>query len=235
MEIPPRYKLLPWRHPMESRKPKIKINNYVLYKSNGEWHEGRITHVIHEDSREVYCLFSFTTFSEIVFKTDEFLSCPAPELKRKMKVSSFADIPNKTHIPPLLLNILIVDREWAETNMYELPARMTVAAILQQARGFFLSNGVGDPDEVSEIYLGLIDTFNPFLPRFLLYENEVEQHSKISGSPAENYGSTYLLRLIYFLQKKGRHCIADGVTASIMLDYTVYLLDFLLMRFNDFF
>lgn len=220
---------------MESKKPKIKINNYVLYKTNNEWHEGRVTHIVYEEARETYYLFSFATFSEMVFKTDELLSCPGPELKRKMKVSSFADIPNKTHIPPLLMNILVVDREWVEANKYEFPARLTVLAILQQARNFFLSNGAGDPDEVSEVYLGFADAFNAFLPRFLLYESETEQSRQTGGSPSEGYGATYLLRLVYFLQKKGRYYIADGATAAIMLDYTVYLLDFLLMRFNDFF
>lgn len=229
---------------MDVKKPKFRINSYILYKANGEWHEGRISNIVNADGREAYHVFSFATLGALVFESDEALSAAAPELRRRMKTSVFADVPNKIHIPARLLNVLIADREWTVDNVYDIPAdgaatssmKATVAAIVGAFGDFLLhSGGAGDPDEILEVCRGLIAAFDAFLPRFLLYASELGQGRGIRGSPSEVYGPIHLLRLVYFLQRRGKAYVSDGLTASILADYTVYMLDFLLMRYGDYF
>lgn len=220
---------------MESKKMKFRINNYVLYKAQNEWHEGRITNISYEDSVEIYHLRSFHNFNNMIFKSEELLVNATPENKRKMKTSIFYGLAGKIHIPPLLKSMLVIDKDWVQNNIYQLPAKHTVSNILKQAKDFFINNGAGDQDEISEIYNGFVRVFDSFLPRVLLYETEIEQYHQVTESPSEKYGSVYLLRLIYFLQKQNKSYIDDPVTAGIMLDYTIYLLDFLMMKFKELF
>ena len=229
---------------MEAKKPKLRINSYILYKADGEWHEGRITNIVSSEEKETYHVFSFATLCVLIFESDDLLSAAAPELRRRMKAPVFADVPNKIHFPARLLNVLIADRECTADNLYDLPAgsatapskKVTVAAVIGAFGDFLLhSSGAGDSDEILEVCHGLITTFDAFLPNFLLYTGELDQGRSMQGPPSETYGPVHLLRLVYFLQCRGKTYISDGLTASILADYTVYLLDFLLMKYSDYF
>lgn len=219
---------------MDQKAEKFHINNYVLYKSSNEWREGRIKNIIQDKGRIIYRIISFHNYSEVSLTSDDSISISSPETRRKLKLNLFDDIPNKTHIPPLLENLLILDKEWMQHNSYESPPRVTVRQALDHFREFLLGS-FGEADEIHEAYLGFQDLFNSLLPLFLLYGREKQSYTPLSTPPSENYGPVYLLRLIYFLQKNGRYYMNDPVAEAIMLDYTVYLLDYLLMRHNDYF
>lgn len=213
-----------------------KINSYVLYRDANDWHEGRISNITYGDAGEIYHVFSFLTFTELVFTSDEALSSASPELRRKMKSSPFANIPNKVHVPLLLKSIMVADKEWATGNLYDLPPKVTAAAVIRHFKDFMTNNsGACESDEIAEACAGFICVFNAVLPRFLLYQSEKEQYERIKGDPVEAYGPVHLLRLIYFLQKRGKNYVCGTQTVGVVLDYTVYLSDFLLLKHKEYF
>lgn len=222
--------------PMEVRKPNFKTHNYILYKADGEWCEGRISAITFEGDKEVYHVFSLATFTNKVFGSADFLAIPTPDLRKRLKTALFLRPPGTTHIPPPLRNALIADSEWAKDNLYDPVPKVTVRVVLAQFESFMLANSMAvESDEIVEISHGLRRAFDFFFPRALLYADERERLSPLVEEPSGRFGPIYLLRLVYFLQKRGRIYIPDKLVESIMLGSTIYLLDFLLIKYNEYF
>ncbi|KAI5175600.1 hypothetical protein PAEPH01_2169 [Pancytospora epiphaga] len=221
---------------MESRKPNFKIHNYVFYKADGDWCEGRITSIAFEADKEIYHVFSFNTFTTLVFTSSEHLSSPTPDLRKRLKVPLSSKPPGSVHIPALLRNALIADSEWSKDNLYDQSQEVTVRSVLLQFESFVTVNSIAiDAAEALEMTNGLIRVFNFFIGRALLYSNERESLLPVSDDAVDKFGPIYLLRLVYFLQKKGRIYISDKVVEGIVLSSTIYLLDFLLLKYNEYF
>lgn len=221
---------------MEGRKEKFSVNSYVMFKSGSECLEGRIKGISADGTTETLNVFCFATFTDFRIPSTDVLSNLSQDVKRKMKVSPFAEIPGKTHFPPGLKNVLVVDKEWSIDNKYELPHKVTVSTVIRQFRDFLVnSSGIADADEIGEVAKGFLMCFNVFFRKFLVYKNERAQIQLLKGEPSEFCGPVHLLRLIYFLQKETANYVTDAQTKSIILDYTIYLLDFLLLRYRDYF
>lgn len=214
---------------------KFNINNYVLYKLHNEWHEGRVTNVTTDGIKEVYSIFSFDTFDELILKSDDSLTISTPENRRKLKPHSQNSIIGKIRIPHILKSIMLIDKEWIIYNPTSFPTKHTVSDVLNKAKIFFISNNLSDSDEIIEVISGFIRSFNTLLPKFLLYEKEKHQLSDAIENFADNYGCIYLLRLICFLHKKHHFYVKDTVVAGIIIEYTIYLLDFMLLNYKEFF
>lgn len=221
---------------MESKREKFSVNSYVMFKSGPECLEGRINEICSDGASEILGIFCFATFTDFKVPFTDVLSNLSQDVKRKMKASPFAEIPGKIHFPPALKNVLVVDKEWSVENKYELPCKTTVAAVIRQFRAFLVSSsGIADPDEIGEVAKGFLMCFDMFFKKFLVYKSEMAQFRSLSGESSELCGPVHLLRLIYFLQKETASYIEDAQTKNIILDYTVYFLDFLLLKYKDYF
>ncbi|KAM0679847.1 hypothetical protein GINT2_002019 [Glugoides intestinalis] len=221
---------------MENRKEKVAVNNYVIFKLGGEYHEGRLKGVSIEGTTETYQILCFTTFTDVKVSSSEILSNVSQEVKRKLKSTAYGDVPNQTYFPPAIRNVLIVDKEWSIDNTYDLPYKLNVNIVLRQFKDFLVNfTAICDVDEANEVGKGFLQCFNSFFKRFLLYPNEREQISFMKGEPSEYCGPVHIARLIYFIQKNVKEFIEDTQVKSIVLDYTIYLLDFMTIRYNEYF
>lgn len=221
---------------MENRKEKVGLNNYVIFKLGGEYHEGRLKGVSIEGTVETYQILCFTTFTDVKVSSSEILCNVSQEVKRKLKSTAYGDVPNQTYFPSSLRNVLIVDKEWSVDNSYDLPLKTNVNIVLKQFKDFLVnSTAICDIDEANEVVKGFLLCFNTFFKRFLLYPNEREQISFMKGEPSEYCGPVHLARLIYFIQKNINMFVEDMQVKNIVLDYTIYLLDFMSIKYKDYF
>lgn len=221
---------------MEMSKDRPRINDYVLYKEGTEWHEGRISSIEFEDGGERYTILAFNTFTEISVKNTEIFPNSTCEMRRKMKNHIIGDFHSKIHFPALLKHILTIDKEMCKDLPYDMPFRANVSQIIQHFIDFFrMNNGCSDLYELQEAYKAFVHCFDIFLPIFLLYESEIEQFKKIDTNPSEVYGFVHLLRLLYFLQKEGADFAQDYPSKLVIFDYTIYLLDFLIARYKEYY
>lgn len=218
------------------KKEKFTVNNYVVFKYDNKCLEGRVKGVTINGTTEIYNIFCFVTFSDLKIQSTDILSNISQEIKRKMRSSPFLEIPNKAHFPPALKNVLIVDKEWLQDNRYDFPYKINGTTVLTQFKDFIVKQAlIGDINEITEVVKGFTLCFNTFFKKFLVYENEIYQLESISGDPIEYCGPVHLLRLIYFLQKEASSFIQDLQTRNIVLDYSVYLLDFMLLKYQEYF
>jgi len=221
---------------MDSKKEKLTVNNYIVFKQGPDCHEGRIKSTVVESNVEMYVVLCFTNFTEVKVACTDVLSNVSQEVKRKMKTAAYLEVPDQIYMPPTLKNVLVVDKEWSTENKYELPHRTPVSLILRQFKDFTVNAaGLCDLDEGNEVQKGLTLCFNTFFKRFLMYSSEKEQIVAQKGEPSEYCGPVHLLRLIYFVQKNVGEYIKDKQVRCIVLDYTIYMLDFLLLRYKDYF
>lgn len=220
---------------MEPTRDRFKINEYILYKELNEWHEGRIMSIEHEEVSETYNIMSFTTFTQLSLRNPEQILKGSPETRRKMKTHILGDIAGKIHIPVLLKHILVVDREMSLQKPYDLPFRISVSQVTEGFIKYFgENNGTSDEDELNEAYKAFVHSFDLLLPLFLLYDTEKEQYNNIKDKPSNIYGFVHLLRLLYFFQKKGAELAGDSQSKQVVLDYSIYMLDFLMANHKDF-
>ncbi|ELA42653.1 uncharacterized protein VICG_00405 [Vittaforma corneae ATCC 50505] len=221
---------------MENKKEKFSVNNYIVFKQGPDCYEGRIKNISVEGGIEVYQVFCFTTFTDFRVPATDVLSNVSQEVKRKMKTTAYLEIPGQIYIPPALKNILVVDKEWSIENKYDLPHKNSVSSILKQFKDFVMNSAnICDLDEATEVQKGFAMCFNSFFKKFLMYSIEKDQISSLKGEPTEYCGPVHLLRLIYFIQKNVNTYIKDKEVEGIVLDYTIYLLDFMLIRYKDYF
>lgn len=221
---------------MDNKKEKLGINNYVVFKQGPDCYEGRIKSAILEGNLEIYQIFCFSSFSDCKVPAADILTNVSQEVKRKMKNTAYAEVPGQTYFPPALKNVLVVDKEWTVENRYELPHRNSVSSILKQFKEFSINSAcICDSDEASEMQKGFIMCFNAFFKKFLMYPIEKDQIIPFKGEPVEYCGPVHLLRLIYFIQKNAAGYIKDQQVKSIILDYTIYLLDFMSLKYKDYF
>lgn len=222
--------------PMENKKEKFTINSYVVFKIGQEHYEGRIKDCSGSGNSEIFTIYNFTNFKEHKVSSNEILCNVSQEIKRKMKTTPFIELPDTIHFPPELKSVLIVDKEWSCKNTYELPVKITVSMILNSFYDFLINQAhICEFDEAGEIRRGFLDSFNFFFKMLLIYENEQKIVQKFKTNPSEYCGAVHLLRLIYFLQKEVKFYINDQQTKNMILDYTVYLLDFLMTKFKEYF
>lgn len=208
----------------------------MVFKIGNECFEGRIVGLASHGNSETHTIFSFSTFSEVKVPATEILNNVSQDVKRKAKSSPFLEIPNKPHFPLSLKNVLIIDKEWSQNNKYDLPHKTNVANVLRHFKDFLVTNtGIADLDEVEETIKGFTMCFNMFFKKFLMYESEKAQFHSIKVEPSDFCGPIHLLRLIYFLQKEAGKYITELQTRCVILDYTIYLLDFLVLRYKDYF
>lgn len=221
---------------MEPKKERFGVNNYVIFKQGPEYYEGRIKSISIEGTVEMYQIFCFTTFTDLKVSSSEILYNLSQEVKRKIKYTAYGEIPNQTYIPPALRNVLIVDKEWAIQNRYELPHKIPVNMILKQFKDFLVNTAnICDTDEANELFKGFSNTFNVFFKRYLIYPIEREQVNIMKGDPIEYCAPVHLLRLVYFMQKNINVFIKDVQVRNIILDSTIYLLDFMLFKYKEYF
>jgi len=217
--------------PVEQKKEKFKPNNYVLYKIQSEWNEGRIN-TIHEDQGlESYTISSFHSYNEISLSSNDSIIYATFDMKRKLRTMIFNENTMETHIPPFLIHYLMADREWPVINTQEMPRKITVKFILRNFRDFLVKeSGCYDCNEVDEMYNGFREGFEFFFPKTLLYEGEKKHVKGYEGEYADICGAAHLLRFLYYLQKNSKALIKDEITRQILLDYSVYLFDFLMHK-----
>lgn len=221
---------------MESKKEKLAVNNYIVFKHGSESLEGRIKSISHEGSSEVYQVLCFCTFNDIKVNHQDVLLNVSQEVKRKVKSTAYQEIPNSTYFPQILKNVLIVDKEWSQENRYEFPQKNTVSSILKQYREYLVNTAsTCDFDEGNEAIKGFTLCFNTLFKKFLLYPNEIEQINLMKNEPSEYCGPVHLLRLIYYIQKNIKSLVFDEILRSVVLDHTIYLLDFMLFKYKEFF
>lgn len=217
------------------KTPKFKLNNYVLYKFNNEWHEGRINRITTQDDKEFYHILSFATLNEFTLKTEESLTISNPENKRKLKLVFMNNLVGRIHVPYVLKSLMMIDKEWVQYNTIPFPAKSTAAHVLNKAKIFFIENGLSDSEEIIEVINGFAWAFNMFFYKFLLFEAERAQFTALIPNVVETYGTSYLLRLLYFLQIKGQEYIKDSVVYSIVYEYTIYLFDYIALNYKEIF
>lgn len=221
---------------MENRKEKFAVNNYIVFKQGPDCYEGRIRNILIEGGTEVYQVFCFTTFTEFRVALTDVLTNVSQEVKRKMKTTAYLEIPGQIYMPPALKNVLVVDKEWSVENKYDLPHKTPISNILKHFKDFSINSAnICDLDEATEIQKGFTMCFNSFFKKFLMYPIEKDQVGSLKGEPTEYCGPVHLLRLIYFIQKNVNEYIKDRDVKGIVLDYTIYLLDFMLVRYKDYF
>lgn len=221
---------------MDNKKEKFAVNNYIVFKQGTDCHEGRIKNITTENGVEIYQVFCFTAFTDTTVTSTDVLSNVSQEVKRKMKTAAYLEVPNQIYIPPALKGVLVVDKEWTSENKYDLPHKTPVALILKQFKDFCINAAnICDLDEATEVQKGLILCFNTFFKKFLMYPIEKEQIASLKGEPTDYCGPVHLLRLIYYIQKSIGEYVRDKQVKCIILDYTIYLLDFMLVRYKEYF
>lgn len=221
---------------MESKKEKLAINNYIVFKYGSECLEGRIKSIVIEGTTEVYQVLCFCSFNELKVNSQDVLLNVSQEVKRKVKSTAYQELPGSTYFPQILKNVLAVDKEWALENRYELPQRNTVTSLLKQYREYLVNMACTcDIDEGNEAMKGFILCFNTLFRKFLVYPNEIEQVNSLKNEPSDFCGPVHLLRLIYYIQKNISTLVADEMLRSVVLDHTIYLLDFLLFKYKELF
>lgn len=221
---------------MESKREKLAVNNYIVFKSGAECLEGRIKTIMTEGSTEVYQVLCFCSFNEVKVNAPEVLLNVSQEVKRKVKCTAYQEVPNSTYFPQILKNVLVVDKEWAVENKYELPHKNTITNLLKQFKDFLVTTAsTCDADEGTEALKGFTLCFNTLFKKFLLYPSESEQIHSFKIDPVDFCGPVHLLRLIYYMQKNISTLVPDENVRCIVLDYTIYLLDFLLFKYKELF
>lgn len=221
---------------MDTKKEKFAVNNYIVFKQGSDCYEGRIKSISIESNLEVYQVYCLTTFTDFKVTSSDVLNNVSQEVKRKMKTTAYLEIPGQVYMPPALKNVLAVDKEWSLENRYELPHKISVINVLKQFKDFIVNTAnICYVDEATEAQKGFLMCFNTFFKKFLMYPIEKDQISGLKGEPAEYCGPVHLLRLIYLIQKNIGEYTRDNQVRSIILDYSIYLLDFMLFKYKDYF
>ncbi|KAI5151178.1 hypothetical protein ENBRE01_1952 [Enteropsectra breve] len=222
--------------PSDTKKSKFKVNNYVLFRNGTEWNEGRIMEINHENGKDFYVVRSFSTFLDTVVGADEPLSRATHDVKRKLKTPLYE---GEMVFPVLFKNVLLIDREGHELELQSRSKAVSVANILRAFSDFLkYESGSVTTDEANEATHGFLLAFNTLLPRFLLYPDEYSYYDtniKTRINPSEVFGSVHLVRLVYFIEKRGSVHVSDNLTKNILLEYCLYLLDFLMLRYDTYF
>lgn len=221
---------------MESKKEKFNVNNYVIFKYGNECLEGRIKSVTVEGTSEMFVVYCFSNFQDLRICSTDILSNMSAEVKRKMKTAAYHDYPAGTYFPPAMKHCLVIDKEWSAENRYEVPPKIPASVVLKQFRDFLVNQTNScDADEANEAVKGFTLCLNTFLRKFLLYSPEVDYYNNAKGEPIDYCAPVHLVRLVYYIQKNISKYITDVQVAGVVLDYTIYLLDFLCLRYKDFF
>lgn len=221
---------------MENKKERHNPNNYVVFKHGNDCYEGRIKSITIEGSTEYYNIFSFTTFTDYKIPSTDIICNLSQEVKRKMRSTAYNEIPNQIYFPSELKNVLVVDKEWSIENQYDLPPKINVNLIIKHFKDFILNSAcICDMDEANEVQKGFISLFNALFKRYLVYSNEIDQINSMKGEPSEYCGPVHFLRLVYYIQKNIDTCVRDHQVRNIILDYTIYFLDFMLIKYKEYF
>jgi hypothetical protein len=221
---------------MENKKEKLLVNNYIVFKNGSESLEGRIKSISIEGTTEAYQVLCFSNFTEMKVNSHDVFVNVSQEVKRKVKSAAYHEIPDSIYFPQILMNILVVDKEWSVENTYDLPNKNNVNLLFKQFKDYLINTAsTCDNDEGTEAIKGLTSCFNGLFLKYLIYNNEASQMTTFEDEPAEYCGPVHVLRLIYFLHKNANVLIPDESIRNIVLDYTIYLLDFFLFKFKELF
>ena len=228
-----------------SSKP-LPINRYVIFRYCNVFYEGRIVDVLHDGNKTLYSVISFASFEYFRITEHEIITQTSLESKRKYKPSSTCGNFYELKMPSVLKNRLRADKDFClvnfeHKNTAKVLVKITVKEVLMQFSKYFEKNSLlYDGIEMEEVIEGFKHLFNTFLPLNLLYKEEKE-FFKYAGILDESvdytmkFGPVYLLRLLYFIQRNNKRYSNVKYTQLVVSDFTVYLMDFLNYRYQDYF
>ncbi|KAF7683779.1 Protein MRG1 [Astathelohania contejeani] len=221
---------------------KIAVNNYVYCKINEDWLEARVV-IIHPNQKDDGTKDAYRKFTVHLLSTYSIYPEPIPspnvhlssiENYKKYKISSLRHLLRNIHIPPTLMNYL--QKDVNEKIVTSLPARFSVNEIIYLFKQFMSVNKATVIEgELIEMVNGFIYYFNIAIKYCLLYKNEIDQYNNITEQPSSVYGAKHLLRLIYLIQSKYVSECNNTELKDILYEYSVYLLDYLDLKYKEYF
>ncbi len=207
----------------------FEINQYVIFKYQEEWHEGRIVDVV-VDSRTYYKVISFSTLLEVpTLLYDHILQNNSDNIK-KIKMA-FDRIPVSREMRPLI----DLDRVKASNNkIYKGPK--TMGEIFGDFNDFLSSNKLYlSKEEISLCTEGLRHLFNSLVEKVLISPRELKYIDNLKRRMARkketyflynHFGIVYGVRVVYYLLKTYLETISDLEVRFILFEYLIYFLDF---------
>lgn len=224
----------------------ISINKYIIFKNNNNFYEGRVVDILIEDNKTLYNVISFNTFEYFQITENDLITHSSLESKKKYNLNTIYENSGEIKMPGILKNRLKADKDYyminsSPINFQPLPVKMSIKKILQDFMVFFQQNSLlFEQTEASEVIKGFTDLFNTFLSTNLLYESEKKFYMETLNFNEKidftnNFGSIHLLRLLYLIQKINIQYNDQQSIQLIVIDFTIYLIDFLNFKYKDYF
>ncbi|ORD93402.1 hypothetical protein ECANGB1_2316 [Enterospora canceri] len=224
----------------------LPVNRYVIFRTNNAFYEGRIVDVLFDGQKTLYSVISFATFEYFRVTDCELVTQSSLESKRKYRPSSDCGNFNVVRMPNVLKNRLRADKDSCMVSYYNStsrkhPVKISVRRIIQEFMQFFQQNSLCyDSNEAQEIMNGFHQLFNTFLPMTLLYEQEKrflmeKDNLAMKEDYTGDFGPIHLLRMLYFVQRYNAKFNPRECVQLVTSDYTVYLIDFLNYKYQDYF
>lgn len=231
--------------PEIAHKP-LPVNRYVIFKNSNVFYEGRIVDVLVDGNKTLYSVVSFATFEYFRVTESELVTQSSHESKKKYKPSTNCENFNNVRMPSILRNRLRADKDYCIINYsgdgaVKTSPGVTVKRVIQDFGQFFQQNSLlYETSEINEALCGFMDLFNTFLPITLLYESEKTSLGATMDITSfrdytNDFGPVHLLRLLYFIQKHNDKFVKPDYTQLILSDYSVYLIDFLNSKYQEYF
>lgn len=137
-------------------------------------------------------------------------------------------------MPEDLKYVLVKDMKLVtmENKLFALPAKTTIASILNEYTKHVEKNQLDNFATISEVMLGVKDMFDGIVYPQLLYKCEFQQFDKVKKgeSPSNVYGSPHLLRLLVKIGPLLNHSSMDTTSEAnvelienIINDFLLYL------------
>lgn len=213
----------------------FEINQYVIFKYQDEWQEGRIVDVVvsdssEKDNRTYYKVISFSTLQEVpTLLYDHILQNNSENIKKIRQ--SFDRIPVSKELRPLI----DLDKVKSSNNkIYKGPCSMGI--IFEDFCGFLSSNKLYlNKEEILLCTEGLKHLFNTLIEKVLISPRELKYIDNLKRRMARkqetffyysHFGIVYGIRVAYYLIKTYLETIPDLEVKFILFEFLVYFLDF---------
>ncbi|KAF9747744.1 hypothetical protein NGRA_3501 [Nosema granulosis] len=206
------------------------INQYVIFKYQEEWQEGRIVDIVvsdssEKDNRTYYKVLSLSTLLEVpTLLYDHILQNNSDNIK-KIKVG-FEKIPVSKELRALIEE----DKAMASTNkVYRTDVHLGI--VFEDFSAFLISNKLYlSKEEILLSTEGLKHIFNDLVEKVLLTVKEVKYFDSIKrkedGSYYTKFGIVYGIRVAYYVLKDFLEKMNDPEVRFLLFEFIVYFLDF---------
>ncbi|KAL6120592.1 hypothetical protein NUSPORA_02653 [Nucleospora cyclopteri] len=211
----------------------LPVDRYVIFKNFNYYYEGRIVDVTSDGNKTLYSVISFATFEYFRVTESELITQTSLESKRRYKPSMNCENFTGIRMPSILKNRLRADKDYYSVNYKQYPVTVPINRVLEEFMVFFkLNSPLYEINEMAEVHQAFKELFNTFLPVCLLYDKE---QLEVKEDYTLHFGPIHLLRLLYFIQKNNNKFVEDTATLIAVSDYTIYLIDFLNYKYQEYF